>query len=369
MNVTIKPGLLSGTLIAPPSKSCAHRILICAALSLDPVDILCGQPGQDVLATIACLQALGATITETSTGYHIEPVRTDPKKAILPCGESGSTLRFLLPVVGAMGVAATFQLEGMLPQRPLSPLWEEMQRMGCRLSRPTGNTVLCSGKLQKGLYRLNGSVSSQFITGMLFAQLVNPGIQIKILGQLQSAPYVELTKEILRHPPTCVEGDWSNAAFFLGANFLGSQVKINGLSPASFQGDKAVCDLLGQPVVDAGDVPDLIPILAVAAAFGRGCVFKNTGRLRLKESDRVQSIQSMITALGGGCQAEENRLTVFPVPLQGGVVDAQNDHRIAMAAAIAATRCSDPVTIVGAQCVEKSYPAFWQDFQMLGGKL
>ncbi len=369
MDVTVRPGLLSGTVQAPPSKSCAHRVLICAALSDRPTDVVCGTVGADVQATIACLQALGASITKTATGYHVEPIAHIPEKALLPCGESGSTLRFLLPVAGALGVEASFQMEGRLPQRPLSPLWEEMQRMGCRLSRPTTSSVLCTGKLLPGEYRLEGTVSSQFISGLLFAQLINPGISVITSGQLQSRPYVELTEHMIAKKSTHVEGDWSNAAFFLGANALGSQVDITGLSPASIQGDRAVTALLTQTVVSAKDVPDLIPILAVAAAFRQGCKFTDVERLRLKESDRVESIAALVTALGGKCAVSDHTLTIFPVPLVGGRVDAQNDHRIAMAAAIAATACTAPVTICGAECVSKSYPQFWEDFQMLGGQL
>ncbi len=369
MDITVYPGLLSGAVEAPASKSCAHRALICAALGNAPIDILCGAVGQDVQVTVACLQALGAAIAKTSTGFHVEPVSHIPKKALLPCGESGSTLRFLLPVAGALGVQATFTLEGRLPQRPLSPLWEEMQRMGCQLSRPTDQSILCTGRLLPGEYRLDGGVSSQFISGLLFAKMVAPGISVEITGQLQSKGYVELTKQIIAQKPTQVEGDWSNSAFFLGANALGSQVEITNLSPDSLQGDRAVTELLGKTEVCAKDVPDLVPILAVGAAFRQGCVFTDIQRLRLKESDRVASIVSLITDLGGRCEATETTLTVFPAPLTGGVADAKQDHRIAMAAAIAATACKKPVTIVGAECVRKSYPSFWDDFQKLGGQL
>ncbi len=369
MDVTIRPGALSGTVKAPPSKSCAHRVLICAALSEGPTDICCGPVGADVQATINCLQALGASITKTTTGYHVKPVCHIPEKAMLPCGESGSTLRFLLPVAGALGIEATFLLAGRLPQRPLSPLWEEMQRMGCQLSRPTADSILCTGKLQLGEYEIDGGVSSQFISGLLLARMVNPGIIVKISGQLQSKAYVELTEKIIAQKTTTVEGDWSNSAFFLGANVLGSKVDITGLSPASIQGDRAVTELLGETAVSAKDVPDLIPILAVVAAFRQGCVFTDIQRLRLKESDRVESIAELIHALGGKCEVNETTLTILPVPLVGGQVDPQNDHRIAMAAAIAATACTAPVTILGAECVNKSYPQFWADFQMLGGQL
>ncbi len=376
MSVTITPGRLSGTLSAPASKSCAHRALICAALSSAPTDIVCGPVGKDVQATAACLQALGADIQKTNYGWRVSPVLNSPKAAVLPCGESGSTLRFLLPIAGALGVDATFIMEGRLPCRPLSPLWEEMERMGCTLSRPTENTLLCRGRLRPGQYRMSGRVSSQFLSGLMLAMPLLPGSQLTVDGPIQSGPYVELTQSVMVAFPTeryTVEGDWSNAAFFLAANSLGSQITVTGLSEASAQGDRKILSLLKKLekhcTVPAGDIPDLVPILAVAAACNKGAVFTDIARLRLKESDRIAAITAMLTALGGHCTAEENTLTVFPSALTGGLVDSFCDHRIAMAAAIAATVCTGPVTLLNAECTEKSYPHFWEDYQHLGGNL
>ncbi len=373
MDIRILPGLLAGQISVPPSKSCAHRMLICAALGEAPMHIDCGPVGKDVQATIDCLNTLGAKIVASGDGYDITPITQAPQKATLPCGESGSTLRFLLPIAGSLGVEATFLLEGRLPCRPLSPLWEEMERMGCHLSRPTESTLLCRGKLHPGTYRLEASISSQFVSGLLMALPLLKDSQLEISGPVSSGPYVELTKDILHQIPAKVEGDWSSAAFFAAANALGSKVDLLGLNDNSRQADRAITELLplfaGTPTVSAADIPDLIPILSVVAAAKQGAVFTDIARLRLKESDRVAAIIQMLTALGGYAEATENTLTVHPARLIGGIVDAKNDHRMAMAAAIAATVCEKEVTILGAACVQKSYPAFWEDYEKLGGSL
>lgn len=391
MDITIYPGTLSGTVTAIPSKSQAHRLLICAAFADRETTLLCPETNRDIEATADCLRALGADISRTREGYVVTPLSIPPKTATLPCHDSGSTLRFLLPVAGALGVDTTFQLEGRLPERPLSPLWEELTRMGCQLSRPTPHTIRCQGRLKAGEYTIDGSVSSQFITGLLLAAALIPGnSHISLTGIVESRPYITMTQQamalfgrdtenlsvhggrLFRSPGTLtVEGDWSGGAFFLGANALGNDLEVENLSPESSQGDRAVAELLPKlkehAVISAADVPDLIPILAVAAACKQGAVFTDIRRLRLKESDRVASIVNLLTALGGKAEADENTLTVFGTGLTGGIVDSVRDHRIAMAAAIAATACKEPVTILGAECSEKSYPQFWGEYARLGG--
>lgn len=389
MDIIISPGKLSGSINIIPSKSQAHRLLICAAFADRATTLLCSETNRDIEVTTNCLRALGANIIRTEQGYHVTPVKMFPQQAELRCCDSGSTLRFLLPVVGALGVDATFLMEGRLPQRPLSPLWEEMERMGCKLSRPTENSLYCTGKLRNGAYSIDGGVSSQFITGLLFALSLLPGSStLSITGKIESKPYIDLTRQAmslfgidsdhlggqaLRSPGSLeVEGDWSNGAFFLVANALGSNCNICGLYDDSLQGDRAVVDILrdldeGFATICAADIPDLVPILSVAAACKHGAVFTDIARLRLKESDRVDSVCAMLTALGGHTEATENTLTVFPCALKGGVVNACGDHRIAMSAAIAATCAFDPVTILGAQCADKSYPRFWAEFARLGG--
>ena len=389
MDITISPRRLRGDLTVIPSKSQAHRLLICAAFSDKPTLLQCAETNRDIEATADCLTALGAKIIRTDSGYTVFPVKAVPEQAELHCRESGSTLRFLLPVAGALGVDALFTMEGRLPQRPLSPLWEEMERMGCTLTRPTSDTIRCTGKLRPGAYRIDGGISSQYITGLLLAlSLLGSGSQLEITGKAESRPYIEMTKAAISlfggdpdhpgekrfHSPgaVSVEGDWSNGAFFLAANELGSCLNLHGLDPDSPQGDRAVLGILpllrsGAPRVSAADIPDLVPILSVAAASNHGAVFTDIRRLRMKESDRVASVMAMLKSLGGRAEADDNTLTVFPSGFTGGVVDSFNDHRIAMSAAIAATVCTGQVTVLGAECVSKSYPGFWEEYRRLGG--
>ena len=389
MDITISPRRLRGDLTVIPSKSQAHRLLICAAFSDKPTLLQCAETNRDIEATADCLTALGAKIIRTDSGYTVFPVKAVPEQAELHCRESGSTLRFLLPVAGALGVDALFTMEGRLPQRPLSPLWEEMERMGCTLTRPTSDTIRCTGKLRPGAYRIDGGISSQYITGLLLAlSLLGSGSQLEITGKAESRPYIEMTKAAISlfggdpdhpgekrfHSPgaVSVEGDWSNGAFFLAANELGSHLNLHGLDPDSPQGDRAVLGILpllrsGAPRVSAADIPDLVPILSVAAASNHGAVFTDIRRLRMKESDRVASVMAMLKSLGGRAEADDNTLTVFPSGFTGGVVDSFNDHRIAMSAAIAATVCTGQVTVLGAECVSKSYPGFWEEYRRLGG--
>lgn len=391
MDITIHPGHLHGTYRAIPSKSHAHRVLICAAFSDAPTKVFCSQTNEDIEATADCLRSLGADIRRFKYGYRVCPIKSVPTRATLNCRESGSTLRFLLPIVGALGVDATFLLAGRLPQRPLSPLWEEMERMGCRLEKPAADSLRCTGKLISGNYKIAGNVSSQYITGLLFAlSLLKGNNQLEIIGKTESKPYIEITKKVLRdfgvqinneisgNPPfrtpgeVTIEGDWSNAAFFLAAQALGSQLKISGLDTGSPQGDRVVVEILdkitrGYSEISASDIPDLVPILAVCAAKHHGATFLDIGRLRLKESDRVATVCNMLSAMGISCCATETTLTVHPGQFQGCSVDSANDHRIAMAAAIAATAACGDITIMNAECVKKSYPSFWEEFRRLGG--
>jgi len=385
MDITIYPKKLTGTVQAIPSKSQAHRALICAALSDNSTSMICQDTNKDIEATVSCLNAIGANICRTSDGYHIVPIKEPVMSAQLDCGESGSTLRFMLPIVGALGIDATIIMHGRLPNRPLSPLWEEMERMGCSLSRPTASTIHCTGRLKSGTYTIDGGVSSQYITGLLLAQpLIGPDTAVEVVGTLQSESYVKLTKQVIAlyksenatipyHSPghISIEGDWSNGAFFVAAKKLGNAVEISGLLTSSVQGDRVCVELTeklsNNITIDAADIPDLVPILAVTAAANQGAVFTNIARLRLKESDRVQTVISLLEALGAKAEANENTLTVHPAPFRGCEIDSHNDHRIAMSAAIAATCASGPVKIKNAQCVEKSYPLFWDVYKQLGG--
>lgn len=390
MDITIFPTPLCGTVTAIPSKSQAHRLLICAAFAKGSTRLYCPQTNRDIEATAECLRALGADVIHTQYGYEVTPVSSVPGKAVLNCAESGSTLRFMLPIVGALGVDGTFLMEARLPQRPLSPLWELMEEKGCTITRPTANTLRCQGKLQCGSYAISGGVSSQFITGLLFAGALMEGdLRLTVTDRLESKPYVDMTLQALSlfgadtsdhsvrgqltSPGTVtVEGDWSNGAFFLAANALGSDLDVQNLNPNSPQGDREAAYWLQRLTaehctIDARDIPDLVPILSVVAGAHHGARFTGIRRLRLKETDRVQTVCAMLTALGARTCADEDTLEVFPASYGSCTIDAANDHRIAMSAAIAATVASGPVTVRSADSVQKSYPDFWTDYRRLGG--
>lgn len=377
MEITLRPATLTGTVKVPSSKSMAHRMLICAAFAKTCTNLVLTGINDDIAATAEGLNRLCNAVVRTKDGYHICPKGDcGPEAVHINCHESGSTLRFLLPIIGALGIDTIFEMEGRLPQRPLSPLWEEMERMGCTLTRTAPNRLHCTGQLRPGHYRMDGSVSSQFVSGLLMAlPLIDGETSLEITGNVESKPYIDMTRYVLdMFKDGCperieVEGDWSSAAFWLGANALGSNVTIEGLNSLSPQGDRNITELLPKleenATISCADVPDLVPILAVVAAAKQGATFTDIRRLRLKESDRVASVIAMIESLGGKAQASENTLTVYGTGLTGGFVDSFGDHRIAMAAAIAATVCKNPVTILGAECVNKSYPAFWEDYKKL----
>ena len=400
MDISILPGPLSGRIAAIPSKSAAHRALICAALAKGETDIYCPALSKDIEATADCLRALGAKIDYREGSFHVRPIEKPRPMADLNCGESGSTLRCLLPVVCALGCGARIKMEGRLPQRPLSPLWEELERHGAVLSKPEDDIISVSGKLMSGEYRIRADISSQFISGLLFALPMLEGeSRLELEGNIESIGYIHMTERVqrlfglelplegrayripssaaYRSPGSiAVEGDWSNAAFWLTASMLsGGGIEVTGLDETSAQGDRAVMDALakiraGGAVIDAKDIPDLVPVLAVAAAGSVGRTeFINAGRLRIKESDRIASVCRMIKALGGECtELPEGLIVEGCGSLRGGTVDGENDHRIVMSAAVAAIICKEPVTIVGAQASAKSYPGFFDDYRMLGGK-
>ena len=414
MTVDILPGPRAGCVRIPASKSQAHRLLICAALGQDDCVIRCDGISKDIAATIACLNALGAEIRETEPGVlSVRPIREVPTgPCILPCGESGSTLRFLLPVVGALGAEAVFRREGRLPQRPLAPLDAELSAHGMSL-KEDGARLLCSGRLRPGDWSLPGNVSSQYISGLLMAlPHINGESRLSVSGKLESAAYVTMTEDALRlaglrfekeelryripggqrgglSGETRVEGDWSNAAFFLAIGALSPEgMQVSGLLDSSSQGDRAVWELLlgfgaegcvtgdGHLIrrgtlcaltIDAAPIPDLIPVLSVVASVAEGEThIVNAGRLRLKESDRLMSTTRMLKSLGADITELPDGLVIRGKrQLAGGTVDAMGDHRIAMSAAAAACVCAEPVTVLGGECVEKSYPRFWQDYEQL----
>lgn len=410
MDIRIMPGALSGPVTPPPSKSMAHRLLISAALT-DGVSTLHGlADSQDIQATRRCLSALGAYIEDLSPGtVQVRGLGNAIVEAgpapILDCGESGSTLRFLIPLALLVNGKAEFIGHGRLMERPLTPYEELFQEKGIAWKLENGVLDLDGGKgyedyaLSPGEYRLPGNVSSQFFTGLLFVLplLWGEGSTLIPTTPLESRDYLEMTRQAqalagissrwegdVLHIPgrqsyrpfeATVEADWSQAAFWYAAAFLGHSVTCDGLDAASAQGDKVVarlCRQLAQPgcvEIDLSGCPDLLPPLAVMAAVRQGITrFTHGARLRMKESDRLRTTAAMLTALGGQVEELPDGLTVTGTAhLSGGTVDGANDHRIVMAAAIAATVCTAPTTILGAEAVRKSYPDFWEVYQTLGG--
>ena len=416
MKRTISPGARTGRVHIPASKSQAHRLLICAALGEETCEIVCDGVSADIAATAECLRALGAKVERTETGFRISPIQKVQEGCCeLLCGESGSTLRFLLPVVGALGAQAAFHREGRLPQRPLAPLDGVLTAHGMTLSED-GDLLLCSGQLQAGNYEIAGNVSSQYISGLLMALPRLTGEStLTVTGTLESAAYIAMTEDALRLSGvefskngvayaipggqrfrlplrTAVEGDWSNAAFFLcmGALAKGG-VRVEKLNLKSSQGDRGVLDVLrrfGAEVtehedavtvkrgalhgvtIDAAPIPDLIPVLSVVASVAEGETrVENAYRLRLKESDRLKSTADLLCALGGRVEEQEDGLVITGVPaLHGGAVETQNDHRLAMSAATAACAATGEITVDNDGCVAKSYPHFWEDFSSLKGE-
>ncbi len=438
---------LAGGVRAPSSKSEAHRHLIVAALSHlygagnGVRRVRCTDLNEDIEATARCLSALGADISREGEDFLITPITAIPRSSLLDCGESGSTLRFLLPVVCALGglsdAPAGYSVSlighGRLPERPLSPLYEELVAHGAVISRPGGNPLVISGGLTAGDYAIDGGVSSQFVSGLLFAlPLLRGDSRLEVTGRIESAPYIEMTLDAVRSVTEAVGGelplftvtgrehalqpkqatdagmtvggDWSGAAFFLTAGVLtpeGHSVTVSGLDLATRQGDAAITDILRRMggridmngdgsltayashlhgcEIDAAQIPDLVPILAVAAAVAEGETrITGAARLRIKESDRLATVTAMLTNLGADIRETADGLIIRGVPfLHGGCIDAAGDHRIAMSAAVAATRVArvcggsyntsvaSAVTVKGAEAVAKSYPSFWEVYEGL----
>jgi len=398
VNVVITPAPLTGAVRVPASKSAAHRLLIAAALADGSTRIAISAMNRDIEATAACLRALGADIEAEGETLKVSPIADIPAEVTLDCGESGSTLRFLLPVAAALGARATFTGHGRLPQRPNAPLVEALRAHGAAIDSDL-LPMAVSGSLTGRLWTLPGDVSSQYVTGLLFAlPLLDGDSAIRLTTPLASAAYVDMTLQALRQfgidieatadgwripgrqryrtpGEVVVEGDWSAAAFWLAANALGASIDVKGLDPDSVQGDRAVAALLGQETIDATHVPDLVPALAVAAARRpMRTVVTGAARLRLKESDRLQSVADMLSALGHSATVTPDGLIIEggqPEPCAAPIrtVDGANDHRIVMAAAVAAAFADRPVRIIDAQAVEKSYPDFFRDFEALGGNV
>ena len=391
MNVTITPAKLKGTVTPPPSKSQAHRAVLALALS-DGVGKLSNlSMSQDIRATQDCVAAL-----KSGTRIGVDDL------PMLECRESGSTLRFLIPVALALRGGGCFLGRGRLMERPQTPYFEIFREKGIFWER-IGDLLEVRGTLPPGEYRLCGDVSSQFVTGLLYAlPLLDGDSEIVLTTPLESRDYVAMTLDVLekfgvrvenqsyarflvpgkqkfRARDLTIEADWSQAGFWYAAAFLGDPVEVAGMDPQSTQGDRVIAAHLetlsrpGDVEIDVSGCPDLVPPLAAMGALRAGQTTRlaNAARLRIKESDRLASVTQVLGALGANVTEGPDSLTIRGKDcLAGGVkVDSFNDHRIAMMAAIAAARCVKPITVTGAECVAKSYPNFWEDYEMLGGKI
>lgn len=448
--VRLHPAALTGTIPAVDAKSYAHRLLMAAALADIPTRIRCRTRSADILATVRVMRALGAEIEDLGEAFLVRPIGMclaekglrpeDLDEVTLDCGESGTTERFILPIVAALGRKAAVTGAGRLAERPLSPLSDVLRAAGVSLSEEGVFPLHVAGRIGVGDYAIAGNVSSQFVGGLLYALSLQPresGARaavstLELTGTVESAPYIRMTVEVLRafgaevevsHDErkyvvrgadasgllvspgrAAVEGDWSNAAFWLVAGAVGAVgavreglagITVTGLRPDSAQGDRAVAEILARMgaevagdavtvrppkngrlhglTVDAAQIPDLVPVLSVAAACAEGVTtFVNAGRLRIKESDRLATTAAMLRSLGVEVTEGETTLTVAGRagrPLTGGTVSGANDHRIVMAAAVAATVASGPVVIEGARAARKSYPDFFRDYAALGGRV
>lgn len=423
MDICITPKALSGTVSVPSSKSIGHRDLICAALAVGESIVDNISISQDIEATCRVLQALGAQIEEIPsaypgrTAYRVQGGLRQQKKAVTAdCCESGSTLRFLIPVGLLHDQTVTFIGQGKLPKRPLDPYYPIFAEKQITYTLTEGGLPLTvQGKLQPGRYALAGNVSSQFFTGLLLAlPLLDGDSVLESTTTLESLSYVTMTLDCMArhgvqvqwdgkntfHIPGnqtyrpgayTVEGDYSQAAFWLSAGLLGKPLTCTGLRQHSSQGDEAIVSILQDMggtvsytdagaqavpsetagrIIDVEDCPDLVPVLTVVASCSSGVThITHAARVRLKECDRLHAMAVELNKIGARIEEEPEGLVIHGVSgFTGGIVDGWNDHRVAMALAVASQRCQQPLTITGAACVCKSYPAFWEDFASLGGQ-
>ena len=397
MIATFRPCRLAGTVKAPPSKSMAHRFLIGAALSKEVCTLSGIDYSQDILATIDCLKALGAQITVDANTVTVNPRNfMDADPDILECRESGSTLRFFIPLALCLGKPVTLKGSQRLLERPLQIYESLCHEKDFTFSKDTNSVTVC-GTLKSGIYELKGDVSSQFITGLLFALLsLGEDSSVHILPPFESRSYINLTVSALKEfganiaftdeytieirrsqlrPYTgSIEGDYSNAAFLDAFNHIGSSILIEGLKPESLQGDRVYKDYFrqlseGSPTLDISDCPDLGPVLFALAAIKNGATFTGTDRLKAKESDRGMAMHQELEKLGGGLLFGKNRITVPKQDLKykGIPVDAHNDHRIVMAMSVILSTTGGAID--GAEAVSKSYPGFFHDIIKLGAKV
>lgn len=419
-SVKINPSILEGKIKIPPSKSISHRAIICAGLSDGESRISNIAFSDDIIATIEGMKSFGVKMDIDDQAGTVKVIGKGKLKVTndsIDCKESGSTLRFLIPMAGLVEEKVRFDGRGKLVERPLDSYYKVFERQNIKYENDDGKLPLCvEGILKPDVFKIKGNISSQFITGLLFVlPLLKENSKIIITTELESKGYVDLTIDALKHfgievendqykeffikgnqkyKPTdySVEGDFSQAAFWIVAGLLCGGIKCSDLNINSIQGDKEVLDIVKRMgadliidrdhikinksstkgiVIDASQCPDLVPILAVLGVFSEGTTrIVNAKRLRIKESDRLKAIRTELNKLGADIEELEDGLIIKgKEKLRGGVVDSWNDHRIAMALAVASIKCSGPVTIKNSDCVKKSYPSFWDDFIALGGDI
>lgn len=414
--VAINSSILKGEINIPPSKSMCHRAIICAGLSEGISNVKNVVFSKDIDATIDAMNSLGVNIEKNNNDLVIKGNGDlEVVNSNINCEESGSTLRFLIPLVSLMSKSVTFEGKGKLIERPLDPYYEIFKNQKIDYKNVKGNLPLTiNGQLKSGEYKIKGDISSQFISGLLFTlPILNGDSKVIITTELESKPYVDLTLDILKRFSIdvinknykefiikgnqkykaidySVEGDFSQAAFWLAAGILGADVSCSGLNMDSLQGDKSIIKIIKamggriqiendkvkalsckikSTVIDASQCPDLVPILTVLAALSEGKTeIINAARLRIKECDRLTAIRTELNKLGANIEEKPDGLVILGKEnLKGGIVNSWNDHRIAMALAVASIKCTTPVTIEDSLCVRKSYPDFWNDFKKLGG--
>ncbi len=413
MQVKIQSVSPYGEIVAIASKSDAHRAIICAALADEKTNIHISHISNDIEATLNCIKKMGADFVKKDKVYEITPLKKANKSPVLDCGESGSTLRFLLPVLSALGSGATFVGSGRLPHRPMELIVDLLGEKGNHFSS-SRLPITVTGKTEAGLFDIAGDVSSQFISGLLFAlPLIKEKSVIRLTSKLESSAYVNMTVDTLNRfgvkidknenefiiqsedkyispKEYVVEGDWSNAAFFMVLGAVGGRITIKNLNLASHQSDKMILDALTLAEVnytvsnegitvdksqikpfdfDVSQCPDLFPVLSVLACRAEGkSTLYNAQRLRIKESDRIKSTKALIQSLGGSAEEKRDSLTINGTGiLRGGTVESFNDHRIAMSAFVASAFCKEEVILKDAKAIDKSYPSFIEDFKRIGG--
>lgn len=414
-DVKFSPFVPNGTVNVPPSKSDVHRAIICAAMAngvsrISPVAL-----SNDIKATIGCINALGADAVLENNVLTVDGTNMYKNKtALLDCGESGSTLRFFIPIAAVGNINATFVGKGKLPQRPIGIFTEALPKAGTVCKTEGGLPLEIKGQLKSGIFEIPGNVSSQFITGLLLALPILEGdSEIVLTSPLESVGYIAMTIRTMKQfgvniqatekgwhikggqsYKTCdytTDGDWSQAAFFMVLGAVSGKVTVKGVAKDSTQGDKKCAEILARfgakvtqldnevtvekgelkaITIDASQIPDLVPVLSVCAAFAEGTTkIINAERLRIKECDRLKATAELLNNLGGKVKELSDGLEITGVSsLKGGNVNGYNDHRIVMSAAVCAARSDEDITATFAMSINKSYPDFYIDYNSIGGK-